>query len=132
MTIYTCCLAGKDERADPLLQSSLSTHGLCGQCWAESGASVPGSSQHALCRDDLPSLAEALVLLKPAEALGVHPADQQAVTLAVGKFGPYVRHGKVNAPIPKVTPSGARHDGRSVFPLCGRCSNPSPLGYITH
>ena len=65
-------------------------------------AAVPGQMSHAHCRDELPSLAEALALLKPATPLGLHPADQQPVTLAVGKFGPYVRHGKLNASVPKV------------------------------
>jgi hypothetical protein len=53
------------------------------------------------CRDELPSLEEALRLLEPSAQLGLHPFDQQPVTLGVGKFGPYVRHGKTNASIPK-------------------------------
>ena len=33
--------------------------------------------------------------------LGVHPADSQPVGLFEGKYGPYVKHGKVSASIPK-------------------------------
>jgi DNA topoisomerase-1 len=59
---------------------------------------------------DLPA---ALELLKQARArrgatplreLGAHPADGQPVQLFEGKYGPYVKHGKVNATVPKETP----------------------------
>ena len=62
----------------------------------------PYHDEELLHRDELPTLAEALMLLKPAAPLGAHPADQQPVTLSVGKFGPYIRHGKLNAPVPRV------------------------------
>jgi DNA topoisomerase-1 len=32
--------------------------------------------------------------------LGKHPADGQAVSLHAGRYGPYVKHGKVNATLP--------------------------------
>jgi DNA topoisomerase-3 len=32
--------------------------------------------------------------------LGKHPADKQAVTVHTGRYGPYVKHGKVNATLP--------------------------------
>ena len=32
--------------------------------------------------------------------LGKHPDDGQSVSLYAGKYGPYVKHGKVNATIP--------------------------------
>ncbi|MFN8710421.1 MAG: topoisomerase C-terminal repeat-containing protein, partial [Planctomyces sp.] len=35
--------------------------------------------------------------------LGNHPDDQGAVGIFEGKYGPYVKHGKVNATIPKDT-----------------------------
>jgi DNA topoisomerase I len=37
--------------------------------------------------------------------LGAHPADQKPVELCNGRYGPYVRHGKINATLPKdITP----------------------------
>ena len=37
----------------------------------------------------------------PGKLLGEHPADQQPVTLHAGRYGPYVKHGKLNATLPK-------------------------------
>jgi DNA topoisomerase-1 len=33
--------------------------------------------------------------------LGVHPADQKPVALLSGRYGPYVKHGKLNATVPQ-------------------------------
>ena len=33
--------------------------------------------------------------------LGAHPGDGQAVRILNGRYGPYIKHGKVNAPLPK-------------------------------
>jgi len=33
--------------------------------------------------------------------LGAHPGDQQTVRILTGRYGPYIKHGKVNAPLPK-------------------------------
>ena len=55
------------------------------------------------------SLERAVALLKEPKApggrgalrvLGKHPQDGQAVSLYAGKYGPYVKHGKVNATLP--------------------------------
>jgi DNA topoisomerase-1 len=41
----------------------------------------------------------------PGRPLGDHPADGKPVTLHEGRYGPYVKHGKINATLPKsVTP----------------------------
>jgi len=34
------------------------------------------------------------------KVLGKHPADGQPVALYSGRYGPYVKHGKVNATLP--------------------------------
>src|SRR4029079_1804120 len=34
------------------------------------------------------------------KVLGKHPEDSQPVALYSGRYGPYVKHGKVNAPLP--------------------------------
>ncbi len=37
----------------------------------------------------------------PLRELGAHPADQQPVQLFEGRYGPYVKHGDLNASLPK-------------------------------
>ena len=37
----------------------------------------------------------------PLREVGPHPADGQPITLHAGRFGPYVKHGKLNASLPK-------------------------------
>ena len=37
----------------------------------------------------------------PLKELGLHPRDNEPVQLLPGRFGPYVKHGKVNASLPK-------------------------------
>ena len=58
-------------------------------------------------------LATAVELLKqartrqgatPIKELGPHPEDGEPIQVFAGKYGPYVKHGKVNATIPKETP----------------------------
>ncbi len=50
-------------------------------------------------------IAEAATKGRPAQKvlreLGEHPDDQKPVTLHEGRFGPYVKHGKINASLPK-------------------------------
>ena len=38
---------------------------------------------------------------KPLRELGAHPKDGQPVNLLDGRYGPYVKHGKLNASLPK-------------------------------
>lgn len=59
---------------------------------------------------DLPTAVELLKQARarrgatPIKELGPHPADGQPIQVFSGKYGPYVKHGKVNATIPKETP----------------------------
>ena len=50
-------------------------------------------------------IAEAATKGRPAQKvlreLGDHPDDKKPVTLHEGRFGPYVKHGKINASLPK-------------------------------
>jgi DNA topoisomerase-1 len=40
---------------------------------------------------------------EPLRELGPHPADGQPVILMAGRFGPYVKHGDINATLPRGT-----------------------------
>jgi DNA topoisomerase I len=37
----------------------------------------------------------------PLRAVGNHPDDGKPIEVMAGRYGPYIRHGKINAPIPK-------------------------------
>ena len=37
----------------------------------------------------------------PGTELGIHPSDEKPITLNDGRYGPYVKHNKINATIPK-------------------------------
>ncbi|MEZ5796233.1 MAG: type I DNA topoisomerase [Paracoccaceae bacterium] len=51
---------------------------------------------------DTLTLARALDLLSLPRLIGAHPEDGQPVEAAIGRFGPYVKHGPVYANIPDV------------------------------
>jgi DNA topoisomerase I len=47
-------------------------------------------------------LERALMLLNLPRQIGPHPEDGEPVEAAIGRFGPYVKHGKVYANLPEV------------------------------
>jgi DNA topoisomerase I len=57
--------------------------------------------------------------------LGVHPDDGKPITVHSGRYGPYVKHGKVNATLPKdVTPEEITFD-QAVNLIAARASKTS-------
>ncbi len=50
---------------------------------------------------ELLSQARAKAAATPLRELGPHPKDKEPVNIFEGKYGPYVKHGKINATIPK-------------------------------
>jgi len=50
---------------------------------------------------ELLSQAKVKPVLVPLKDLGKHPDDQESVQIFEGRYGPYVKHGKTNATIPK-------------------------------
>ncbi|SFC38770.1 type I DNA topoisomerase [Tropicimonas isoalkanivorans] len=51
---------------------------------------------------DAMDLEKALTLLSLPRQIGPHPEDGEMIEAAIGRFGPYVRHGKVYANLPNV------------------------------
>src|SRR6185369_17918498 len=37
----------------------------------------------------------------PLKVIGNHPADEKPIELYSGRYGPYIKHGKINATVPK-------------------------------
>ncbi len=53
------------------------------------------------CNRAIALLAEAIERKGPSRVLGMHPADDKAVTLKEGRYGAYVQHKNVRATVPK-------------------------------
>jgi DNA topoisomerase-1 len=60
----------------------------------------------------------------PLRVLGEHPADQQPVQLFEGKYGPYVKHGDLNASLPRGADMQAFTLDQAVALLAERGSAP--------
>jgi DNA topoisomerase-1 len=59
----------------------------------------------------------------------VHPQDGQPVQLLDGRYGPYVKHGKLNASLPKgVSPDDITLDQAMELLAARAARGPSPRG----
>ncbi len=56
--------------------------------------------------------------------IGAHPTDGEPVEAYAGRYGPYVKHGDVNAPVPKSTTVDAITLEEAVILLAERAANP--------
>ncbi len=56
--------------------------------------------------------------------IGPHPADGEPVEAYVGRYGPYVKHGEINAPVPKSTSVDEIPLEEAVRLLAERAANP--------
>jgi DNA topoisomerase I len=61
----------------------------------------------------------------PLRALGDHPADGEPVAVFQGRYGPYVKHGSVNATLPKGVTSEAITLEQAVALLAERAAKPA-------
>jgi DNA topoisomerase-1 len=52
-------------------------------------------------------LAQAPRKAEPLRTLGPHPSDGEPVTLHKGRYGPYLKHGRLNASLPRSVESDA-------------------------
>jgi len=64
----------------------------------------------------------------PGKLLGKHPADEQPVTLHAGRYGPYVRHGKLLASLPRDADSDGFTLDAAVALLAARAENVKAKG----
>ncbi|MBM3643388.1 MAG: type I DNA topoisomerase [Alphaproteobacteria bacterium] len=64
--------------------------------------------------------------IKPLRELGKHPADDAPVELYDGRYGPYVKHGKLNATVPRGTPPDQLTLDQAVALLAERAAKAGP------
>jgi DNA topoisomerase-1 len=64
--------------------------------------------------------------IEPLRTLGAHPADGELVTLWEGRYGPYVKHGDVNASLPKGVAPDAFTLDQAVPLLAERAATAKP------
>jgi len=62
------------------------------------------------------------------KVLGKHPADNQPVALYSGRYGPYVKHGKVNATLPDKDAIGSITLAEAIELLEARAKKGKPGG----
>ena len=66
----------------------------------------------------------ALMLLKLPRDVGPHPEDGETITAAIGRYGPYVKHGKLSATLPSVEDVFEIGINRAVSVLEDKKANP--------
>jgi DNA topoisomerase-1 len=70
-----------------------------------------------------PKGGRARTTVEPLRTLGPHPADGEPVQLFAGRYGPYVKHGAINASIPKDTEAEAVTIEQAVALLAERAAS---------
>ena len=63
-------------------------------------------------------------LVEPLREVGRHPADGEPIQLFKGRFGPYVKHGKVNASLRKGMEAETLTVEQAVELLAGKSAKP--------
>jgi DNA topoisomerase-1 len=58
--------------------------------------------------------------------LGAHPDDQKPITLMSGRYGPYVKHGQVNATVPRDYDSETLTFEQALEILAAKSARPAP------
>lgn len=74
---------------------------------------------------DLLAQAKGAARQSPALVLGQHPSDGKDVTVQSGRFGPYVKHGRLNASLPKGMDMGEVTLEQAVELLAVRAQKPA-------
>ena len=72
-----------------------------------------------------PERGKARAAAGPLRELGPHPEDGAPILVLAGRFGPYVKHGKVNATLPKGTTPETITLERAVELLAGKAGKPA-------
>ncbi|WOI54716.1 type I DNA topoisomerase [Parvularcula sp. LCG005] len=73
--------------------------------------------------DDL-TLEKALMLINLPREVGLHPEDKEPIEAAIGRFGPYIKHGKLYANLPTVDDVFEIGLNRAVAVLEDKKANP--------
>ncbi len=73
--------------------------------------------------DDV-DLERALMLLALPREIGAHPEDGEPIIAAIGRFGPYVKHGKIYANLPSVEEVFEVGINRAVTLIAEKFANP--------